>query len=97
MKRIILLFVLLVIAISTISFTLTNSQPVMLKYYFGEKETDLLVVIVFSVAIGAVLGVLATMGLVLRLKHDLVKLKKTVRVTEKEVENLRSLPLKDPH
>ena len=97
MKRIILLFVLLVVAISTISFTLSNSQPVLLNYYFGQKEVDLLVVIVFSVTAGALLGVLATLGLTLRLKHELVKLKRTVKVTEKEVENLRSLPLKDQH
>ena len=97
MKRIILLFVLLLIAIVAISFTLSNSQPVLLNYYFGKRETDLLVVIVFSLSIGAALGVLATLGMVLRLKHELVKLRKTVKITEKEVDNLRSLPLKDPH
>lgn len=97
MKRIILLFVLLVISIVTISLTLSNSQPVLLNYYFGQRETDLLVVVIFSVSAGAVLGVVATLGIVLRLKHELVKLRKTVKITEKEVDNLRSLPLKDQH
>lgn len=97
MKRIIFLIVLLLLAIFAISFTLLNTQSVKLNYYFAQLDTDLMWVILFSVSIGAVLGVLATMSMVFRLKHELLKKKKEVKLIEKEVANLRALPLKDKH
>jgi len=97
MKRIFYLIVILFIAIVTISFTLLNSQPVTVSYYFGRHEVDLLVVIVICFTLGAVFGVISVLGKVFSLKHEITKKEKEIRITEKEVENLRSLPLKDEH
>jgi hypothetical protein len=47
--------------------------------------------------VGVALGLLAMAGIVIRLKHELSKKNKEVRVVEKEVANLRALPLKDKH
>lgn len=97
MKRIIFLIILLILAIFAISFTLLNTQSVSLNYYFIRLDTDLMWVILFSVCLGAALGIASTISMVFRLKHELSKKKKEVKLVEKEVANLRALPLKDKH
>jgi len=97
MKRILFFIVLLILVVFTISFTLLNTQTVSIKYYFVQWNTDLMKVILFSVCLGAALGFMATIGMVIRLKHELKRKKKEVKLIEKEVANLRALPLKDKH
>jgi putative membrane protein len=97
MKRIVMMAVLLVVAMFGLSFALINADPVQLNYYLGTIQAPLSLVLVFALALGAGLGVLATMGVVLKQKRELARLRKSVKLTEKEVANLRSLPLKDQH
>jgi putative membrane protein len=48
-----------------------------------------------SLSIGVVLGLVASLGMVLRMQHRLVKARREIREIEQEVKNLRSLPIKD--
>lgn len=95
MKKIILFIIIFIILIIGISFAVLNAEAVRLSYYFGDINAPLSLIIVLSLACGAVLGMLASLTLVVRLKHDLKKLDKSNKLAEKEIENLRSLPLKD--
>ena len=97
MKRIIYLILILVVTLFTVTFTLLNSQPVKVNYYFGSYEVDLLIVVVICLVIGALLGVTAALGKVFSLKQEMSRKEKKIKITEKELENLRSLPLKDEH
>jgi putative membrane protein len=97
MKKILLLILFFVIALFGISFAVLNAGDVQLNYYFGQFQAPLSLVIVISLACGAVLGILASLTMIIQLKHEQTKLKKTISLTEKEVENLRSLPIKDKH
>jgi putative membrane protein len=97
MKRIVTLILLIVLTVVTVTFTLLNSQPVKLNYYFGSYELDLLVVMIICLAIGALLGVTAAVGRFVSLKQELMRKDKKIKVAEKELDNLRSLPLKDDH
>lgn len=97
MKRIIYLILVLVVTLFTVTFTLLNSQPVKVNYYFGSYEIDLLIVVVICLVIGAALGVTAALGKVFSLKQEMSRKEKKIKITEKELENLRSLPLKDEH
>ena len=97
MKRIIHLILILVVTLFTVTFTLLNSQPVKVNYYFGSYEIDLLIVVVICLLLGAFLGILAVLGKVFSLKQEVSRKEKKIKVTEKELENLRSLPLKDEH
>jgi hypothetical protein len=54
-------------------------------------------VIFGSMCVGVVLGIFSMMSMVIRLKHELSRKNKEVKVIEKEVANLRALPLKDKH
>ena len=97
MKRIIFLLIFLVVFLFGASFALLNAQEVKLSYYFFQIDAPLPWVIFGSLCVGIVLGVFAMMGVIIRLKHELSKKNKEVKVIEKEVANLRALPLKDKH
>ncbi|HEC17733.1 MAG TPA: LapA family protein [Gammaproteobacteria bacterium] len=97
MKRIITFALLLLVALLGLSFALMNAEPVRLDYYFGTLQAPLSLVVVIALIIGAGLGVLASMGIVLSQKRELARLRKSAKITEQEVANLRALPLKDTH
>ena len=97
MKRIVNLVLILIVTLVTVTFTLLNSQPVKINYYFGSYEIDLLIVVVMALVIGALLGVTAALGKLVSLKQEILRKEKKIKISEKELENLRSLPLKDDH
>ena len=97
MKRIITFVLLLLVSLLGLTFALMNAEPVQLNYYFGSIEAPLSLVIVIAIIIGAALGVLASTGIVFGQKRELAKLRKSNKLAEQEVLNLRSLPLKDSH
>ena len=97
MKRIIIFAILLLVTLLGLTFALMNADFVRLNYYFGEIRAPLSLVVVLAIALGAFLGVLASMGMIIGQKHEITKLRKLIKTTEKEVSNLRSLPMKDSH
>jgi lipopolysaccharide assembly protein A len=97
MKRIITFAVLLLVTLLGLTFALMNADMVQLDYYFGSLQAPLSLIVVVAIIIGAALGVLASVGIVVGQKRELAKLRKSAKITEQEVSNLRSLPLKDSH
>jgi len=95
MKRIVKIILISVVSLITVTFTLLNSQRVNINFYFGHYEIDLLVVVVISLVAGAALGIVAALGRLLVLKQEVMRKEKKIKTMEKEVENLRSLPIKD--
>ena len=97
MARILLAILFLVLLILGLSFAVLNSASVPLNYYLGKVDLPLALVVVGSLALGAILGVLVSLGIVLRLKRQVRRLRRQVQTAEKEVANLRAIPLKDSH
>jgi len=97
MKRIVIFALLLLVTLLGLSFALMNTESVQLNYYFGTLQAPLSLVVVLAIIIGAGLGVLASLGIVIGQKRELAKLRKSTRIAKEEVSNLRSLPLKDAH
>jgi putative membrane protein len=97
MKRIITFILLLLVTLLGLSFALMNAEMVKLEYYFGSIQAPLSLVVVIAIIVGAALGVLASVGLVVAQKRELAKLRKSAKIAEEEVSNLRALPLKDSH
>lgn len=93
--KILAIVILLLAAMIGVLFSVLNSDPVMLKYYFGSLELPLSLALVSALAAGVMLGVLSALGMVLKLRGENTKLKKEIRIVEMEVSNLRRLPLKD--
>ena len=94
MRLLKLLFILLVMMVGS-AFAVMNAEPIALNYYFGSREIPLSVVLVGTLCVGAVLGLLASLGVVARLKRENAELKRKARLTSQEVNNLRTIPIKN--
>jgi putative membrane protein len=95
MGRLIGFLFLVALVVIGLSFAVLNSQPVSLNYYFGELDIPLSMIVVLSLAAGAVIGVLASVGLILRLKAQVGHLRRKLRNAEKDMDQLRVLPVKE--
>lgn len=94
MLRIIRLVFLLLILILGLSFAVLNADTVSLHYYIGTWHAPLSLVLVVAMALGALLGVLACLTMIIGLRRELSKLRKAAKLSEMEVLNLRAIPLK---
>jgi putative membrane protein len=95
--RIILYIILFIIILLGITFAYLNADAVAFNYYFGEKSIPLSLLLVCSLGIGLLLGFLV-MGISwIKLKTINLRLNKRLKCATQEVENLRSIPIKDSH
>jgi len=86
---------LVVLIVFGLSFAVLNAEPVSLNYYFGYRDIPLSMVVVLSMAAGAVIGILVSMGTILRLKQRLGGLHRKLQVAEKRADQLHILPVKE--
>lgn len=97
MARIINLITFLVVLTVGLAFAVLNAEPVEIDYYFGSWRLSLSLVIVFSLLIGVLAGVIASLGFVFRLKREISALRKSGKLADEELANLRALPVRDKH
>jgi len=97
MMRIIYISLALIVVILGVAFSVLNAESIQLNYYLGSIELPLSLVIVIAMIIGAALGILASMSLIIGSRRNTHKLKRAVEVAEKEIVNLRNIPIKDKH
>ena len=95
MSRIAKLILVLAVLLLGLIFHLKNNQLIELNYYLGSIEISLSLLVVLVLCIGAFLGVMASLPLILSLKRKQMKLKRQIENSEKEINNLRVLPIKD--
>ena len=91
-KRIIYSILFIVVLVCGLLFFVKNNQLQAVDYIIGSVELPLSILLLTSLAIGAVLGIIATVPLILRLNHQKSRLEKQVKLSEKEINNLRTLP-----
>lgn len=97
MFKIIGLIFLLILAALVISFTTLNAQSVQINYYFGTLEIPLAIAMVVAISGGILFGFLASFGMVLRLKRENHRLKKSAKNAEKELVSLKAVPSQYNH
>lgn len=95
MKRLLGFLVLLLALVFGLSFAAINSSPAHIDFYFGTLDAPLSLVLVITVAIGALLGVAASIAVLLSQRIEMSALKKRLSICETEVHNLREIPLKE--
>ncbi len=86
---------LLVLVVFGLSFAVLNAEPVSLNYYFGHRDIPLSMIVVLSLVLGALIGVLVSMGMILRLRQQAGGLRRQLHHAEKEADKLRILPAKE--
>ena len=89
MSRIAKLIIVFVILLSGLAFHLKNNQMIELNYYVGVLDMPLSWLVVIMLFIGAMLGVLASLPMIIKLKQQKLKLERQIKSSEKEINNLR--------
>lgn len=97
MSRLLKLCLVLVIFLIGLAFHLRNDQFVNFDYYLGSLDLPFSFFVVLALAFGALLGVLACLPLIARLKRENVKLSKQATLAAREIDNLRVIPVRDSH
>jgi putative membrane protein len=97
MVRIIYILLIVLLVVIGLVFAVLNADPVQLNYYFSSASIPLSLLLLLAIIIGAVLGILASASVIVSNKREIAHLRKAVDVAEKEVANLRSIPLRDDH
>ncbi|MFK5913161.1 MAG: LapA family protein [Woeseiaceae bacterium] len=90
------LFSLVVIVIG-VAFAVLNAEKVQLNYYLGSVELPLSLILVVTMIFGALLAIFASLGFIISSRRNTAKLKRSVDVAEKEIANLRNIPIRDEH
>ena len=93
--RIFSYFILLIIMLIGLTFASLNANPVSFNYYLGTQEIALSLLLVFIFGLGIFIGLLGAVFPWIIAKRDAVRIKVRLKTVEKELENLRVMPIKD--
>ncbi len=95
--RIVMTIFYLVLILVGISFAALNASPVHVNFYFTTLKMPISVLMTLMLAVGMFLGFFLFLCRFLQLKSEHRKVKHQLRLTEKEIKNLRAIPLQDQH
>ena len=76
-------------------FASINPEPVDVHFYFRDFNLPLGLLVLVMVGLGALLGVLSSLLLMARLRRENQRLRRQARLASEEVNNLRTIPVKD--
>jgi putative membrane protein len=96
MRIVITVFYIVLILIG-VSFAALNASSVEVNLYIASLKMPISVLMIAVLGVGVIFGVFIFFGRYWRLKGELRSLKTQLKLTEKEIKNLRSIPLKDQH
>ncbi|WED44119.1 LapA family protein [Legionella cardiaca] len=96
MRLFITIFYLLLILLG-VTFAALNASSVQVNFYITKITMPISVLMTIMLGIGLLLGFLLFLSRYWRLKVEFLKLKNQFKLTEKEIKNLRSIPLQDQH
>lgn len=97
MSRFLMLIAAMAFFVIGLAFHLKNDQLVILNFYVGSFEAYFSVFIIASAIVGVIFGIVSTVPMIFRLRRQNRRLLRQIDMTEKEVKNLRALPIKDTH
>lgn len=93
--RIISYIFLLAIVIFGMTFATLNSESVTINYYFDTSTLPLSLLLVLVFALGCLLSMIVGFWLLIKAKISSHRLRQRLTMAEKEIENLRAIPLQD--
>jgi putative membrane protein len=93
--RIISAFFILAIFFFGVTFAALNTESVTINYYFDQSTISLPLLLAIVFASGCLLGIVVGLWLVLKAKLKNYRMRYKLSMAEKEIENLRAIPLKD--
>jgi len=97
MKRIIYIAVVIVTLIIGAVFSARNAVIVKLDFMLVVVDVNLSLAIIIALILGAVLGVFTSLIWLISAKREIQRLKKQSVISDKELNNLRAMPIRDEH
>lgn len=94
MRLMMMMFYLLLVLLG-VSFAALNAGSVTLNLYFKTLSLPISFLIISTFSLGILVGVVIFIGRYWGLKLKYRKVKHQLQLMEKEIKNLRSIPLKD--
>jgi len=95
MLRLLNIILLIILIVLGLSFAVLNADPVALNYYFGYRDVPLSMIVVVALATGAVIGVLVSMGILLRQKQQTFRLRRQLKQAEKSAASVSVLSVRE--
>jgi putative membrane protein len=93
--RIVSYFFILAIIIFGMTFATLNSESVTINYYLAQSTLPLSLLLVLVFASGCLVGMIVGFWLLIKSKIHNYRMKQRLSMAEKEIENLRAIPLQD--
>lgn len=95
MARVIQIVFALLIIFFGLAFHIKNDTPVTLDFYVRTIDMPLSWIVVIAFSIGAILGLTVMVNRVLLLRHEIRRLTRKNELANKEIVNLRAIPIHD--
>lgn len=95
--RIVMTILYLMLILIGVSFAALNASSVQVNFYVTTLKMPISVLMTIMLGVGVLLGFFLFLWRYLRLKREHRKIKNQLRLTEKEIRNLRAIPLQDEH
>ncbi len=86
---------LVIVILLGITFACLNATPVEINYYIGVHYLPLSLLLTLSLTLGALIGFFIGLMMYCRVKRKNRHLRKRLNLVEKEIANIRSLPLQE--
>ena len=96
MRIFIITFYILLILVG-VSFAALNATSVQVNFYISTLKMPISVLMTLMLGIGMLIGFVLFLASYWRLKVEHHKVKHQLKLTEKEIKNLRAIPLNDQH
>ena len=97
MMRILIWFFYIVLIILGVTFAVLNAGDVQVNLYVISLKVPIALLMASMIGLGLMLGFLLSLIRYWRLKFELNKIKHQLKISSKEIKNLRDIPLKDQH
>ena len=88
MLRILRFCIILVVLLFGLAFHLRNDQMVVMDYYLGTIDLPLSLFLIIALCLGAMLGILASLPGIIKLRRDKRRLQNQIKLSEEEVNHL---------
>jgi putative membrane protein len=93
--KIVSFVIFMLVLILGVSFAVLNAAPVTINYYFNTSKLALSLLLVIVLGIGAFIGWLTGLWVWMRLKAENFRLSHRIKTLEKELNQLRTLPVNE--
>lgn len=87
--RIFTYIIILILLIFGFTFACLNAELVSINYYIAQRMVPLSLLIAIALFVGAIIGWLSSLGLVVKLKKNIFVLSQKIKQAEKEIEKLQ--------